>query len=102
MIYTDTLIDISTFLSSGLGENAPEYNQINDVAESMKSTIRSALHQSGFAATINTSDGFSKLNFAPCPAGTFVNSSEKGYPGCKKCPPGNFNNLNKLIESHSI
>ena len=85
-------------LSSGVGQIAPQYYQIYDVAESMKSTIRSALHQSGFAATINTSGVFSNLNFAPCPAGTFVNSSEKGFPGCKKCPPGNFNNLNKLIE----
>ena len=96
------MIDISIALSSGVGQSVYEYIQLDDVAESMKSAIRSALYQSGFAATFNRSDGAIELDFAPCPAGTFVNSSEKGYPACKMCPPGNFTNLNKLIESHGI
>ena len=72
-------------LSSGVGQYALEHIQYDDIAESMKSALRSALQQSGFAG--KSSDGY--LNFLPCPAGTFVNSSEKGYPDCKMCPPGN-------------
>lgn len=51
----------------------------------MKSALRSALQQSGFAGT--SFDGPS-ITFLPCPTGTFVNSSAKGYPSCEMCPPG--------------
>ena len=74
-----------TLQSSGLGQSDDEYIKFDDIAEDDKSALRSALQQSGFA---RTSLGGSNIEFLPCPAGTFVNSSAKGYPSCTMCPPG--------------
>ncbi|KAL9978290.1 hypothetical protein ACROYT_G015789 [Oculina patagonica] len=71
----------------GVGQSEDEYVQFDDIAESMKHALRSALQQSGFAGT---SFHGPSVTFLPCPTGTFVNSSAKGYPGCQMCPPGGY------------
>ena len=79
-------------LFSGVGQNFNPVGGIDiaeDVTNSFTSVLSDALYHSGFSEELE-----------PCPAGTFVNSS--GYSGCEMCPPGNFSNLNKLIESHGI
>ena len=79
-------------LFSGVGRDFSAVSGIDlgeDVTRTSGFALADALYHSGFSEELK-----------PCPAGTFVNSS--GYSGCEKCPPGNFTNLNKLIESHGI
>ena len=48
----------------------------------------SALLAAGYTRMPESPKDFAFL--APCPVGTFSNSSSQGAEGCTPCPPGNF------------
>ncbi|XP_022792460.1 uncharacterized protein LOC111331582 isoform X1 [Stylophora pistillata] len=68
----------------GIGQSDQEYIELDDIDEDMKGVLRRVLEQSGFASRTGN------YKFLPCPAGTFVNTADKGFTSCSECPPGGF------------
>ncbi|KAL9953234.1 hypothetical protein ACROYT_G040617 [Oculina patagonica] len=63
--------------------------KVDSKSKSINERYIDALLASGFRQVPHNSTIYKA--FLPCPLGTFVNSSSKGYQGCIECSPGNLN-----------
>ena len=86
LIFLLRFIVLFTCLFRALGKD-DDFESINVSSKDWRARqqLRRVFHRSGFAE-----NGSGEFSFAPCPLGTFVNSSDSNYYDlkCQECPAG--------------